>query len=65
VQQLLERYRHERRYAEHSADKAQKANEQLNSEVRARTQHLSEVNEKLTLALNELRRYQRKENDGV
>ncbi|MFU8783529.1 sensor histidine kinase [Aliidiomarina sp.] len=60
VQRLLERYRHERRYAEHSADKAQKANEQLNSEVRARTQHLSEVNEKLTVALNELHRYQRK-----
>lgn len=63
VQRLLERYRHERRYAEHSAEKAQKASEQLNSEVRARTQKLSEVNEKLTVALNELHRYQRKRLD--
>lgn len=60
VQRLLERYRHERRYAEHSADKAQKANEQLNSEVRVRNEHLNDVNKKLTVALNELHRYQRK-----
>ncbi|RUO37461.1 hypothetical protein CWE13_05750 [Aliidiomarina shirensis] len=59
IKRLLEKYRHEKRYAEHSALQAQRANEELEAEVAERTQSLSEVNKKLTHALETLHSHQR------
>ncbi|EGN74756.1 signal transduction histidine kinase [Idiomarina sp. A28L] len=60
IKRLVEKYRHEKRYAEHSALQAQRANEELEAEVAERTQSLSEVNRKLTNALETLHSHQRK-----
>lgn len=58
IHRLLEKFRHERRYAAHSAEQARSAYEKLEKEVRERTNNLREVNQKLTEAMFELGRYQ-------
>ncbi|MCH8501357.1 MAG: hypothetical protein LAT77_05525 [Aliidiomarina sp.] len=58
IHRLLEKFRHERRYAAHSADQARSAYDKLEKEVRERTNSLREVNQKLSEAMLELSRYQ-------
>lgn len=58
IHRLLEKFRHERRYAAHSAEQARSAYEKLEKEVRERTNNLREVNQKLGEALAELGHYQ-------
>ncbi|RUO23595.1 hypothetical protein CWE08_02820 [Aliidiomarina iranensis] len=61
VKRVLEKYRHEKRYAEHSAAQAQKANDELEAEVTARTERLSALNNKLTVALETLHSHQQQQ----
>lgn len=64
IKRLLEKYRHERRYAEHNAQKAEKLTTALNQQVSERTAYLSSVNEKLSQALAELHKFQRQRLDS-
>lgn len=60
IRRLLEKFRHEKRYASHSANQARDAYEKLETEAQERTNNLREVNYKLTEALTQLHAYQRR-----
>lgn len=60
IRRLLEKFRHEKRYAAHSANQARDAYEKLETESQQRTNNLREVNQKLTEALTQLHAYQRR-----